>query len=112
MATPTPMPTLGSSRPSLLSFIGSLFTDGGEAFGVMDNWARVSDTSSYVKDFIDGFNDINKAGEFDAIGRPLKRLVNDLDLEADWVWFKKIMADLFISIVLAFIVVIVLILVL
>jgi hypothetical protein len=86
------MPTLGSSRPSLLSFIGSLFTDGGEAFGVMDNWARVSDTSSYVKDF--------------------KRLVNDLDLEADWVWFKKIMADLFISIVLAFIVVIVLILVL
>lgn len=114
MATPTPYVSLGSSRPSLLSFVMSLFTDGGDAFNVMDNWARVTDSSPYVKDFIEGFDDVNAGlhGALDAIGKPVKRLISDLDLEADWVWFKKILADIFISVVLAFVVVIVLILIL
>lgn len=104
--------SVATSRPGIGTFLYNLFTDGYSAFDVLDGWARVDETSSVVQDLTNGMDTWNKAagGAFDVIVRPAKAIVNDLDLQADWLWFKTILADVFIIIFLAMVVLFVLVL--
>lgn len=86
---------------SFFSFLASLFTDGAKAFDRMDNFARVSDSSPLVHDVTSGLDTVNSAfrGSLDAVVHPAKRILTDLDLQADWQWFKTILADIAILLV-------------
>lgn len=94
------------SRPDFLSFIFSLFTDGAAAFDGLDDLARVSDSSKYVRDVTDGLDQANAdlKGALDVVVHPIKTILNDADLKADWIWFKTILANTLTFLILAFVV--------
>lgn len=81
---------------TFFNFITSVITDGSRAFDVMDDVARVTDQTPLVRDVITGMNEANAIahGTLDAFVHPAKKIINDLDLQAAWKWFKTILTDI------------------